>query len=98
MRRCPVDGPRSETDMTPIIDVVFNLIIFFMIASELNEQTVVQLALPRADQARPAPPGREKVLQANVLASGAVNVRGVPFAVDPAPGRLSLADFLELEA
>lgn len=70
-----------------------------MIASELNEQTVEQVRLAAADQARPAEPARQKVLQTNVLASGEVKVRGQAFALDPQDARRpSLSAFLELEA
>jgi biopolymer transport protein ExbD len=71
-----------------------------MIASELNEQTVEQVRLAAADQARPPAPGRVRVLQTNVLASGQVKVRGQVYAVEEAaPSRHpSLRAFLELEA
>ena len=41
-----------EMDMTPMIDIVFLLIIFFMIVTELNNLDIVQLILPVADHAR----------------------------------------------
>ena len=40
-----------EMDMTPMIDIVFLLIIFFMIVTELSNLDIVQLILPVADQA-----------------------------------------------
>jgi biopolymer transport protein ExbD len=56
--------------------------VFFMVASELNDRTVEQLTLPRADQARP--PGaverRARAVAVNVLRDGQVRVRGLPVA------------------
>jgi biopolymer transport protein ExbD len=90
LRRRPTDLAPPGIDLTPAIDVVFNLIIFFLIASELNERTVEQLALPRADQARKAAPSRERSVSVNVLADGTVRARGVTLP--------DAATFLELEA
>lgn len=103
-RRVKLEGGTSEADMTPIIDVVFNLIIFFMIASELNNQNVEQVQIPYADRAeklKPASVGGkvEKVLQVNVLVDGVVKVRGQGFSVDPTvKGHPPLAEFIEIEA
>ena len=95
-----------ELDMTPIIDVVFNLLIFFMIASELNNRSVEQVAIPFASEAekqKPAtgPDGKpEKVLQVNVMPNGVVKVRGIAYSVDPQTMKQypALAGFMEIEA
>jgi biopolymer transport protein ExbD len=43
------DATSDDIDMTPMIDVVFQLIIFFMVASTFVDQArVFQIALPRA--------------------------------------------------
>ena len=50
-----------KMDMTPMIDIVFLLIIFFMIVTELSNLDIVQLILPVADQAtikEPVPDSR----------------------------------------
>lgn len=39
-----------ELNLTPMIDVVFNLIIFFMIITDLTQKDIEQLTLPRATQ------------------------------------------------
>jgi biopolymer transport protein ExbD len=39
-----------ELNLTPLIDVVFNLIIFFMIISDLTQKDIEQLTLPKASQ------------------------------------------------
>ena len=56
-----------ELDMTPMIDCVFQLIIFFMLVTEMVSQDISQLTLPSAQQAIPddtPPPNR---LTVNVL-------------------------------
>lgn len=41
----------GELDMTPMIDVVFNLLIFFLIISDLTQKDMAQLTLPIANMA-----------------------------------------------
>ncbi len=38
----------AETDMTPMIDIVFQLIIFFLVANDLTRKEVEELKLPQA--------------------------------------------------
>lgn len=96
------EEPPPKVDLTPMIDIVFNLIIFFMIVSELSNLTVEQLQLPFADQAQdPDKTGTaEKVLQINVLETGLIKVNGMAYTAEPKQkGQYPwLADFLEIEA
>lgn len=44
----------SSLDLTPLIDVVFQLIIFFLVATEFDsEDRELDVALPKASEARP---------------------------------------------
>ena len=45
-----------DMDMTPMIDVVFLLIIFFMVITDLTQQDLEDLQLPLAEQATPDKP------------------------------------------
>lgn len=77
-------------DMTPMIDVTFLLIIFFMCVTELADASKANLKLPTADKAeedKPIP-GRMVI---NVLKDGVVQVMGQEYA-DP-----ELHKLLELE-
>ena len=47
------EGDKAELSMTPMIDVVFLLIIFFMIITELTQQDLAHLELPKASEAQP---------------------------------------------
>ena len=38
----------DELDMTPMIDIVFNLLIFFMVITDLTQKDLVELTLPIA--------------------------------------------------
>ena len=104
-KRFQVDPPPG-IDLTPMIDIVFNLIIFFMIVSELSNLDVEQVELPFADSAEEAKPGGtdggDKVLQINVMETGIIKVRSKPYTADPqqkASGRHAwLGDMLEAEA
>lgn len=98
------EEPEPEVDLTPMIDIVFNLIIFFMIVSELSNLTVEQLELSFADQAMEPKKlelaATEKVLQINVLPGGLIKVKGNPYTADPKQKDRYpwLADFLEVES
>jgi biopolymer transport protein ExbD len=47
--------PKADMDinLTPMIDVVFNLIIFFMVITDLTQKDIEFLILPRAERAAP---------------------------------------------
>jgi biopolymer transport protein ExbD len=45
------DASDVELNMTPMIDVVFNLIIFFMIVTDMTQKELEQLTLPNSTQA-----------------------------------------------
>ena len=52
-------APRQAAgfSMTPMIDVVFLLIIFFLVASHFtNQENAVEVDLPKADEAKELPP------------------------------------------
>lgn len=55
-----------EINMTPMIDVVFLLIVFFMIVVDLTQQEIVQLVLPPADHAVPDKKPEKNRLLVNV--------------------------------
>jgi biopolymer transport protein ExbD len=54
--------PRTqmEMDMTPMIDVVFLLIIFFMIITDMTQKELEDLQLPTAENAQPDKPNSEE--------------------------------------
>ena len=65
-----------EMDMTPMIDVVFLLIIFFMIITDLSQQELEELELPNATVAvedKPDPESNRPIL--NILQDGTVIVK-----------------------
>jgi biopolymer transport protein ExbD len=48
MRPPRPDPKPAEFDMTPMIDVTFQLIVFFLVANDLSRKEIVDLVLPRA--------------------------------------------------
>lgn len=62
-------GPREELDLnlTPLIDVVFLLLIFFMVTTTFNRETELKIELPQAEGASPAV---EKVLEVSINSQG----------------------------
>lgn len=74
-----------EMDMTPMIDCVFLLMIFFVLVIDLSQKNLEDLILPRAEFSEPdeAPPENRPIL--NVLQNGTVVFGGV-VAYDPTKG------------
>lgn len=68
-----------EIDLTPMIDVVFQLIIFFMVITDLTQQDLEQLQLPVAVSAVPDKPDPKVVRPVlNILHTGAMIVKREP--------------------
>lgn len=73
----------AEMDMTPMIDCVFLLMIFFVLIIDLSQTNLEDLILPRAEYQEPddTPPENRPVI--NLLQSGAVYYKG-KMQYDPA--------------
>jgi biopolymer transport protein ExbD len=68
-------------NMTPMIDVVFQLIIFFLLSSHLAKQeTHLPLPLPAADSGQASPDTDRPRLTVNVLENGQLLVANRPIA------------------
>ena len=69
-------------DLTPMIDVVFQLIIFFMVASTFVDQaSVLKIALPRARGAEIVTIRTDDVRRVAVSKDGRVALDGLPKSV-----------------
>lgn len=64
---------RMEMDMTPMIDVAFQLIIFFMITSQMSQANQERLQLPKQPGVEEQPP---RTLIVNVTAAGELRISG----------------------
>ncbi len=74
-------------NMTPMIDVTFQLIIFFMLVTDMAQREMEELRLPRAARAVKERFADESLLVVNVRADGSVYIQGRPYFAPPAPGR-----------
>ena len=69
------DAP-PEMDMTPMIDVVFQLIIFFMLITDMSQKELEELYLPKAEVAvadKPDPNEQRPIV--NILTDGQIVVK-----------------------
>jgi len=74
----------AEMDMTPMIDCVFQLIIFFMILTDMSQKDLEVLYLPKVEVADPDKPNpKEQRPVINMLSNGEIWVKGVKY-YDPA--------------
>jgi biopolymer transport protein ExbD len=87
---------KSLVDMTPLIDIVFQLLIFFLVTAQMAEVTRAQLDLPK-EAGEEASDSDKAGLTINVLADGSVVVadetlseaaldRAIEAAIDAAGG------------
>ena len=73
-------------NMTPMIDVVFLLIIFFLVSSHLAKQeTQIELALPTAASAADDNLADKPRLTINIGADGSYSLAGRPIAAERLP-------------
>jgi biopolymer transport protein ExbD len=75
MRLDADDDDGIGIDLTPMLDVVFLLLIFFLAATTFaREEVELDLRLPEAKSGQPGTPGRQLVV--NVFADGRLSVEG----------------------
>ena len=89
-----------DIDMTPMIDVVFQLIIFFMLITDMTQKELEELVLPDAQNADPDKPDPTVVRPIlNILADGKILVkREVLFDPEHDDGYTKLKGFLAEQA
>lgn len=77
MNRAAIDEVKAEPNLVPLLDLVFQLIMFFMICVNfVSEQVNEAIMLPIAQSARAMDKGEVEVLVLNMKANGDVLVVG----------------------
>jgi biopolymer transport protein ExbD len=74
-------------DMTPMIDVVFQLLIFFMIAIDLSQDDLSELTLPMSTAAVKDEP-EDNRLYVNIKRDGKYEFKRQPYDLDQIKGKL----------
>lgn len=71
--------PREEVNvnLTPLIDVVFLLLIFFMVSTTFNRQTQLQVNLPTADQSAQPLDSQQQPIELVIDQQGKYNIDGL---------------------
>lgn len=83
-----INRGRGGFNMTPMIDVVFLLIIFFLVASHLSDQdTQMQMDLPTAESGSVTLEAVKRRITINVPQSGKVLLAGRSIAIDELEGK-----------
>jgi len=62
---------RRKPALTPLIDVVFLLLVFFMLAAQFGRETALDMAQPGGAEAYDGPPRLVTLLPSGVLLNGA---------------------------
>ena len=78
----------TPLDITPVVDMVFNLLIFFALSFNFNPSRALQIMLPTATATSPAP---AHSLRITIGADGALGADGAPLAADQLKALLQTA-------
>jgi biopolymer transport protein ExbD len=71
------DGPRVDPDLTPMLDLVMQLLMYFILcANLLGQEVVADVQLPPSQAARPLDKSETEILFVNVNREGKVLVLG----------------------
>jgi len=73
------DRPRPKLNIAPLIDVVFLLLVFFMLAGSFIEPTSIDLSMP---QTTDRPQGGSEPLVIDVGVSGTISLNGLAVTLD----------------
>ncbi len=88
------EGTEVEGDMTPMIDVVFLMIIFFIIVSDMTQQDLAELELPVAEQAIDDETEEGRMI-VNILKDGTIEIKRIPYpTLDSEEAQLALRSYL----
>lgn len=68
--------------MTPLIDVVFLLVLFFVVTSTFEREKIIDLTLPAASEndARLTQPGESEPIEIDLGADGTIGLLGANYA------------------
>ncbi len=83
-----IDRPRRSKrliSLTPLIDVIFILLVFFMLASSYLEWHAITLDVPAGQAAQHT---MEEAILIRLHANGGLNVNGVPLTLERLTGQL----------
>lgn len=81
------DGFDAEIDLTPLIDVIFMLLLFFILASTFSEP-VLEVMLPSAETAAPLKEDPARLVL-TIDADGLLHQQGVPVDLSVLPRLLA---------
>ncbi len=88
MRLPPEESEQSGPNLTPVIDVVFLLLIFFLVATRFDqEEREVETRLPEVAQARPLTSGQQQII-VNISDKGEYKIAGQTFTSETLAGTL----------
>ena len=70
------DSEELEIDMTPMIDIVFQLIIFFMLVMDMTKVQIEKLTLPFASKAIKEKYEDPTLMVLNIMPDGTIKIQG----------------------
>ena len=83
--------PEVSINLTPLIDVVFLLLIFFMVSTSFSELTQLVVDLPEAEG---MPASAEAAMLLSIAATGNMTLNGAPVPSDTLGLSAAMRDYL----
>lgn len=78
-RKLPEEVPQESFNMTPMIDIVFQLLIFFMLVMDMSKAQLEILVVPYASKAIKEKFEDPTLMVINVMKDGAIKIQGKVF-------------------
>jgi biopolymer transport protein ExbD len=78
----------ATSDMTPMIDIIFQLIIFFMVVSQFTSVAVETVTLPEAKKGEEPKQSRGERVIVNVHEDGRIGLFGREYTADTLPAAI----------
>ena len=70
------DEEASEIDLTPMLDVVFIMLIFFIVTASFVKESAIDLNMPEANDTPPPPNEENKTILVSISASDEIMMEG----------------------
>jgi len=82
VKKGSVPNNEVKLDMTPMIDCVFNLLVFFILVVDLSQQELEKITLPRASEFIKDDANEKGRKIVNLDIEGVIKVKRRPFSLD----------------
>jgi len=70
------EGEHSEIDLTPMLDVVFIMLIFFIVTASFVKESTIDLNVPDSQKNTPPPDSKNKIILVTITSTDDIFIGG----------------------